>query len=190
MSGRSELPPIPEPERPYWLDAFLAAPARTVPLIFLRHAAAVSKEAWREAGNTSDQPRPLSGPGLAQSRALAQILASYQPAQVVSSATERCLATIRPYAALTGASTETEPAFSVGNGSAGQARQRIGDIAACEKPVIVCAHRENLPLLVEGACEQLGVPPWQGPPLYPGGFVVLHVAAGRLVAAEQHQASP
>ena len=172
------------------LDSFLAAPSRTVPLIFLRHAFAVSKQAWRDAGNTSDPPRPLSGPGLAQADALAEILASYQPAQVVSSGAERCLATIRPYAALTGASIETEPAFGADNASAGQARQRIGDIAACEKPVIVCAHRENLPLLIAGACEQLGVAPWQGPPLYPGGFVVLHMAAGRLAAAEQHQAGP
>jgi 8-oxo-(d)GTP phosphatase len=172
------------------LDTFLAAPARTVPLIFLRHAFAVSKEAWRDAGNTSDQPRPLSGPGLAQSRALAQILASYEPAHVVSSGTERCISTVRPYAALTGAAIETEPAFGVGGASPRDARQRIGDMAASEKPVIVCAHRENLPVLIEGACEQLGTPAWQGPPLSPGDFVVLHVAAGRLVTAEQHQASP
>jgi 8-oxo-(d)GTP phosphatase len=172
------------------LGSFLATPARTVPLIFVRHAVAVSKQVWRDAGNPTDPPRPLSAQGLAQAQALAQILASYQPAHVVSSATERCLATVRPYAALTGAAIEGEPAFAVGGGSSKDARQRIGDIAASEKPVIVCAHRENLPVLIEGACEQLGAPAWQGRTLGPGDFVVLHVAAGRLVTAEQHQAGP
>lgn len=172
------------------LDSFLAAPARTVPFIFLRHAVAVSKPAWRDAGNTDDQARPLSSQGMAQAQALAPILASYQPAHVVSSGTERCVATVRPYAALTGAAIETEPAFGVGGAPAGSVRQRIGDIAASEKPVIVCAHRENLSLLIEGALEQLGTPAWHGAPLGPGDFVVLHVAAGRLVIAEQHQVSP
>jgi 8-oxo-dGTP pyrophosphatase MutT (NUDIX family)/phosphohistidine phosphatase SixA len=172
------------------LDSFLAAPARTVPFIFLRHAAAVSKPAWRDAGSAGDQARPLSGPGTAQAQALAQILASYQPGHVISSSTERCVATVRPYASLTGAAIETEPAFVVGAAPAGSLRQRIGDIAASEKPVVVCAHRENLPLLIEGALAQLGAPAWRGPQLGPGDFVVLHVAAGQLVTAEQHRVSP
>jgi hypothetical protein len=107
---------------------------------------------------------------------------------VVSSAAERCVATIRPFAALTGAKIEIEPLFTVGAQVAPQATAlRAAALAALGRPAVVCAHRENLPLLLAAACARLDARPPSGPPLRKARFWVLHVAAGSaLVAAERH----
>ena len=47
-------------------------------------------------------------------------------------------------------------------------------------------HCENLPPLLAAACAALGAKPPPGGPLHKGGFCVLHIADGRLAAAEQH----
>jgi 8-oxo-dGTP diphosphatase len=167
------------------LAEFAAGPAETSPVALIRHADAVSKDAWRAAGRTGDQARPLTAAGQARSRELAEILSCFGVTRVVSSAAERCLATVRPYAAMTGAVVNREPAFGTGM-DPGAARQRMVKLVGEGEPVAVCAHRENLPALLAAACEQLGVPVPAGPPLPKGGFWILHTAAGRLVSAEQH----
>ena len=53
-------------------------------------------------------------------------------------------------------------------------------------PAVICAHRENLERLLAAACAVLGADPPPGHPLHKGAFWVLHVADGRLAAAEQH----
>jgi 8-oxo-dGTP pyrophosphatase MutT (NUDIX family)/phosphohistidine phosphatase SixA len=168
------------------LAAFTAAAPASTPVIFIRHAAARDKHAWSAAGRGGDLARPLTAPGRAQSRELAGILRCFGVQRIVSSAALRCLATVRPYAAATGAIVDAEPAFTVGAGDPGAARQLIASLVDEAVPVAVCAHRENLPALLAAACERLGAPPPDGPPLPKGGFWVLHAAAGRLVAAEQH----
>jgi 8-oxo-dGTP diphosphatase len=51
---------------------------------------------------------------------------------------------------------------------------------------VICGHRENLPAILRWACERLGAPVPAGPALRKGAFWTLHVAGGRLIAAEQH----
>ncbi len=186
------------------LDAFAAGPAETVPLILVRHASAGTKAAWPG----TDLDRPLDARGAADARALAPLLACYGPGRVISSAAERCVATVRHYAFLTGMPVEIEPAFTVDEtgpaepggaaaggraaGPAGGALAAGGPIAAVQailmagRPAVVCAHRENLPDLLGAACDYLGAVPPEGPRLAKGSFWVLHAAARRLVAAEQH----
>jgi hypothetical protein len=53
--------------------------------------------------------------------------------------------------------------------------------------VVVCAHRENLPMLTEAACAQLGAAAPAERPLRKGEFMVLHRAAGKLAGIERHQ---
>jgi len=179
------------------LDGFAVGPADSAPLILLRHAGAVAKKAWRKAGHTDDGPRPLSDQGRVQAKMLADLLGAFAPARVVSSAARRCVDTVVPYAERIGVRVESEPAFTVdgtasGGGQAdwtpGQdAHRRITETARSRRPVIICAHRQNLPWLLAEACAAVGAPVPDGPPLQRGAFWVLQRAGGRLASAEQHQ---
>ena len=180
------------------LEGFAAGPADTVPVILVRHADAVGRKAWRQAGHTDDLARPLSVKGEAEAEALGQILRCYAPGRVISSGTQRCLATVGPYAARTGATVETEPALTVGEaaGDGGAdweptdaARQWIAGIVTAAKPVVICAHGENMSWLLAEACAVIGAPVPSGPPLRKGAFWVLQVSDGRLASAERHLAS-
>lgn len=208
------------------LDEFRSGPARSVPLIVLRHAAAGRKPA-RGGADPRDLARPLDARGSADAELLAGLLASYGPCRVISSAAERCVATVRPYAAVVGVPVEVEPAFTVpsaamtdsdllmagvgqgaGSGSSGgkpgrkkaasahlaaqaqdvsrRAALRASSLAASGVPTLICAHRENLPVLIEAAFAALGVSPPDSRPLPKGSFLVLQSAGGVLVSAERH----
>jgi 8-oxo-dGTP pyrophosphatase MutT (NUDIX family)/phosphohistidine phosphatase SixA len=162
------------------------AGADTVPCILLRHASAGRKSAW----HGDDLLRPLDEHGKADAAVLARLLACYGVQRVISSAAERCLGTVRPYAERIGAPMEAEPAFTVraarGGDRAEAARQCMAELIAQPSPMVICGHRENLPVLYEQACEMLHAPPddeWSPPK---AGFWVLHIAAGRLSAMEHH----
>jgi hypothetical protein len=68
-------------------------------------------------------------------------------------------------------------------------RHLFRDLVAAGQPVVICLHRENLPLALAAASAVLGAPPPAEPDLElpKGGFWVLHVAAGRLVARERYE---
>jgi 8-oxo-dGTP pyrophosphatase MutT (NUDIX family)/phosphohistidine phosphatase SixA len=171
------------------LDGFAARPAQTVPVVLLRHASSRSKTDWQAEGHTGDLTRPLTRAGLAEARELAEVLGCFGPARVVSSPAERCLASVRPYAALAGSDVEAEPAFAVGTGGPRvptAAQERAAALVAGGGPVLMCGHRENLPAMLAGACRALHAEVPAGEPLPKGGFWVLHAAAGQLVCAEQH----
>jgi 8-oxo-dGTP diphosphatase len=194
------------------LDEFLAGPASSTALIVLRHAEAAPKSAT----DPGDLGRPLDARGVAQARLLTSVLACYGRCRVVSSAAERCLATVRPYAEAVGAPVEAELAFTepadapwrAWPAPEGVARELAGsEVAGCEAvrnratwrmtglatsgvPALVCAHRENLPWLIEAAFGAFGVPPPDGPPLAKGSFWVLQSAGGVLVSSERHDIGP
>jgi 8-oxo-(d)GTP phosphatase len=165
------------------LGEFAAGPADTEPLILLRHASAGSRASWRGA----DLARPLDARGAADADALAWMLRCFGADRLVSSAAERCVATVRPFAALTGAKIEIEPLFTVGAMAAPDAvALRAAGLAADQRAAVVCVHRENLPMLLAAACARLGSTPPAGGPLAKGGFWVLHVADAELAATERH----
>jgi 8-oxo-dGTP diphosphatase len=165
------------------LGEFAAGPADTEPLILLRHASAGSRASWRGA----DLARPLDARGAADADALAWMLRCFGADRLVTSAAERCVATVRPFAALTGAKIEIEPLFTVGAMAAPDAvALRAAGLAADQRPAVVCVHRENLPMLLAAACARLGSSPPSGGPLAKGGFWVLHVADAELAATERH----
>jgi 8-oxo-(d)GTP phosphatase len=166
------------------LDEFAAGPAGTVPLTFLRHASAGSKETWPG----DDLDRPLDPEGAAQAGLLARLLSCYGPGRVITSAAERCVATVRPYAALAGVPLELAPALTVGLPEAGPAAAAAlaTAIVADGGPAVICAHRENLPPMLTAACAALGAAPPEDAALGKGAFWVLHAAGGRMAAAERH----
>jgi 8-oxo-(d)GTP phosphatase len=169
------------------LEEFTAGPDDTVPFVLVRHASAGGKESWKG----DDLDRPLDARGAAEADLLSRLLVCYGSGRVITSAAERCVATVRPYAALTGAKLEVDPSLAAGqgNGDADTASARVASAAAAGKPTVICAHRENMPVLLAAACVALGAAVPDGPALHKAGFWVLHSAAGALVAAEQHSAA-
>ena len=90
------------------LDAFRSAPVRTYPIVLQRHG----KAERRSADYPDDLARPLAATGIAQASALADLLAAYGAADVVSSPAVRCVATVRPYAEQAGLTLGTDPALT------------------------------------------------------------------------------
>ena len=164
------------------LQEFASGPALTVPLILLRHASAGSRSSWGGA----DLARPLDAHGAADADRLARLLRCFGSGRVISSAAERCVATVRPFAALTGAKIEIEPLFTAGAQVAPEAvAVRAAELAAQECPVVACAHRENLPLLLAAVSARLDARPPGGRALRKGRFWVLNVAAGGFLASAE-----
>jgi 8-oxo-dGTP diphosphatase len=166
------------------LAEFAAGPADTIPLILLRHASAGSKRTW----SGEDLDRPLDPGGAADAERIARLLSCFGSCRVISSAAERCVATVRPYAALTGAAIEIDAAFTVSPASGvtpGQLK-RAEQIADDGQPTVICAHGENLPPLLHAVCARLGARSPAGPPLRKAAWWVLHAADGTLAGAERY----
>jgi 8-oxo-dGTP diphosphatase len=178
------------------LAEFAAASAATRAIILVRHASARNKKAWQNAGHPDDLTRPLTPLGHVQAKLLGQILSCFGSARVISSPAERCLATAEPYAAMTGGVVEPAPALApppddrvleeADPAAVAAARELVTGLVTVGEPVVICAHRENLPAMLRWICESLGAPVPAGPPMRKGAFRALHVAGGRLISAEQH----
>ena len=67
-------------------------------------------------------------------------------------------------------------------------RHRVDEVVGSGRPTVVCAHRENLPVLLEEASAVLGAKPPDGEPLPMAGFWVLHIGWSALICAERHHA--
>jgi len=177
------------------LDDFASGPADTFPCILVRHAAAGTKSAWRAAGHADDLLRPLDAQGVRNADLLARLLCCYARGRVVSSPAERCVATVRPYAVRAGLAIEIEPslvASAAGEAPAAwmpPARRRIEELVDGRVPAVVCAHRENMPMLLDWACARVGGKVPEGPPLHKGSFWVLQIGDGALISTERHHLS-
>jgi len=68
----------------------------------------------------------------------------------------------------------------------GAGSARVAAIVAAGRPAVICAHRENLPLLLAAAVRGPRRGAARGDALEFAGFWVLHAADGALVAAERH----
>ncbi len=172
------------------LDEFAAGPPDTIPLILLRHAAAGSKEDWHQAGLSDDLKRPLDEEGVQQAVALAPLLGCYPGDRVLSSVAERCVATVRPYAAQAGLQVQADEAFTVGLAAPERTRRRVDEVVGTERPAVICAHRENLPVLLEEACAVLGTKPPDSDQLPRAGFWVLQIGWSALASVERHHPLP
>jgi len=171
------------------LDEFGSAPVGTAPLILLRHAEAGRKpERTGPDWAAEDLARPLDARGVAEAGMLANLLASYGRCRVFSSAAERCVASVTPYAVAVGVPVETDPALTVPPAQAPTAAgaTRAAGLALSGEPALICAHRENLPGLIHAAFGALGASPPDAVPLRKGEFLVLQSASGKLVSVERH----
>lgn len=66
---------------------------------------------------------------------------------------------------------------------------RTAELVAQRRPTLICAHRENLPVMLDAARAALGADLAAKPPLEPllakGSFIVLQSADGALVSSER-----
>jgi 8-oxo-dGTP diphosphatase len=184
---------VPAAAAPGWLTyqrdssllaEFTSGPADTVPFILLRHASAGSKRTW----HGDDLARPLDPGGAADAERLAPLLACFGSCRVISSPATRCVATVQPYAALTAVAAEIDADLTAGPGaSASLALPKLaGQVVDSAQPTLICAHGENLPVLLAAICADLGASPPAGPSLRKAAWWVLHAAAGTLIAADRY----
>jgi 8-oxo-dGTP diphosphatase len=118
----------------------------TWPLALVRHAHAVGRNAWSD----DDQLRPLDAAGQARAADIAPLLAAYGIRRLVSSPSVRCTETLRPYAALLGASLRTKDGLS----EEGYAEEPVRASRHLERlvergaPAALCTHGPLLPELL------------------------------------------
>ncbi|HEY8457791.1 MAG TPA: NUDIX hydrolase [Actinopolymorphaceae bacterium] len=115
------------------------SPVPTRTLIVLRHAQAVSRDAWQH----DDLDRPLADVGHAQATRLAPVLEAYGVTSVISSPAKRCIDTVAPYATSRGLPIETDSALT--ETSPQQAIETaITRLKNTREPTVVCTHRPTL----------------------------------------------
>jgi 8-oxo-(d)GTP phosphatase len=143
------------------LDAFLAAPARTVPVFLLRHGSAEKRSAQQYP---NDLLRPLAAAGRAQAAALADLVAAHGPLTVISSSATRCVETVRPLAARQQLAIEKEPALTEPAHEADPSATEswLRALLAEGRPAVVCSHlpvlQDLLPSVIPDPQEADG--PW------------------------------
>jgi 8-oxo-dGTP diphosphatase len=161
------------------LADFAARPLPTVPLILLRHAKAISKNGWKR----SDAARPLDDSGRYAAKALADLLACFSPnPRLISSTAVRCADTLGPLSECTGEQVRLERSLFIHDESprtdaADSGRDIIAlirEVIASREPTVICAHRENLPILQEAALAALAGHSGGGPGAGAAGDVALH----------------
>ncbi len=172
---------------------FARLPARTVPVILLRHSKAVVKSHWKRA----DERRPLDDVGRADAKALAELLACFGPrARLITSPAARCVETLRPFAELSGAELRVEPSLYIHHHSSRTVppdshpsiAALLSEAITAGEPTIICAHRENIPVLQAAALAALGVaqPPSDAAP----GSALAHSALSASALTSSVQSGP
>jgi 8-oxo-(d)GTP phosphatase len=170
-----------ERDQPVLADFARQTARDTVPLVFVRHAVALSKADWFD----QDELRPLNQRGRERAQQLEVLLAAYPTGRAFSATSARCLETLLPYCAAEGVAVTGLPELTPGTAKPGQAEARLDEILASGKPAIVCGHGETIDEQIAWVSGRLGTPVPAGT-LEKGSFVVFHTADGALVATERH----
>jgi phosphohistidine phosphatase SixA len=148
---------------------------RTRTVVVLRHGKARSRKAWRG----DDRERPLLQTGRAQAERLVPVLAAYGVNRVVTSASERCVQTVAPYAGTTGWELERDDRLSEEDATPKRVRRVVDGLLEDERDALLCTHRPVLPQVFDA----LGL---EDPHLDVGEMLVAHLRKGRVVATERH----
>ena len=161
------------------LSAALLAPNST-PLILTRHAKAMLRKDW----SGRDQDRRLTSRGRGQAQALVPLLTAFGVAELWSSASTRCMQTLRPYAQSRGLEVQPEEMLTEEEGTVRpkDVRRYMGSLlSSITVPTAICGHRPVLPSMFEG----LGLEPRS---MVVGEAIVIHRGDdGRKLAVEIHK---
>lgn len=157
------------------LQSVVSGPARTSPLVVLRHAHSLERATWEE----EDDERPLDDRGREQAKALVQPLNAFGIERAVSSPAVRCVDTLRPWAEDGLVSIKLDSRLAEGRPSS-----EVDDAASelTDAATVVCTHRPVLPGLLTAIEPSVQT----DPPLAKGEFVVIHRDSRGVVAIELH----
>lgn len=179
------------------LDAFVTASRQGLlaarPVVVVRHATSRPRDAWARA----DADRPLVAAGRRQALALAPLLGCWQPEYVLTSPWRRCLETLGPYVAASGARVRVKGGLSEDGFSRDPAKagKHLSRLLGRDRAGLLCTHRPVLGTVLEvlraaadpGPAELI---PDRDPFLAPGEALVAHTVTGpngpRVVAVERH----
>jgi len=169
-------------------DRFIAKPVDTASFILLRHGSAGDRGTFPG----DDRERPLDEIGHRQAEALALLLAGYRVARVLSADVLRCVDTVRPYAAASGITVESEPLLSQTGYPANPeaALLRTAALVAADLATAVCSQGGVIDDLVTALCKTYGHRVPSDPSARKGTFWAMHFAGDEMVALEKQSALP
>ncbi len=163
----------------------------SIPMIFLRHTAAMKRVDYR---GKNDAGRPLSGRGREEARELVPLLAAFGIKRIHSSSAARCVQTVRPYASAARVSVRKEPSISEEGfeDKPKAAAARVLELATLQQPLLICSHRPVLPALMAPFADLVGkkIQSMFTDTLPPGSFIVVHRSFAKsrwkITAVERH----
>jgi len=173
------------------LDAGLD-PARTWPLVLLRHARAVPRTAW----DGEEAVRPLLDAGHVQARELVALLGSWALRRAVTSPWARCVQTVLPAADAHGWAVEEDESLTEAGYAADPAGAAdvLAGLLAGGGGSLLCSHGPVLPGLAAEVVRHAdadAVAQLLAPKLGKAELLVAHVAGrgsdARVVAGERHR---
>jgi 8-oxo-dGTP diphosphatase len=128
-------------DRELILESDLKKIAETGTIFLLRHGSAGNRDRWKK----DDRLRPLTKKGARQASAIAETLASRGIERIFTSPYKRCVETVEPIAALTGAKIEVSEALGEGP-DVDAAYQLIHDLAGTN--AVICSHGDVIPATI------------------------------------------
>lgn len=170
----------------------------TWPLVLVRHARSVARRRWEGA----EPRRPLDDIGREQAAGLVPLLSAFGVQRVLTSDSDRCTATVAPFARATGTRLLGRHALSE-EGFAeepGRAVRLLDKTIARGEAAVLCTHRPVLPVLLRELARRsasadltAALSESAAAGLVKGEALVAHLAGvgerARVVAAERHSPS-
>jgi len=168
------------------LDAFVAAPRDTRPLLLVRHAATAAP-----AGRLKVRAVPpgLSKSGRAQAQALVPVLEGLGVTRLLSADLPACAQTLAPFAASSGVAVRREVLLT-GDGFSANEQEVTDEVrrdAAARETVVVCGQQRVIAGLLAALGEGSGVRPPTETGVRKGGWWLLHHRDGAISAYERHE---
>lgn len=121
-----------------------------MPILFLRHAKAGSRQKW----TGPDHLRPLTEKGSRQAEAISELYRGYRITSVLSSPYLRCVQTVEPLARRLGVDVEERVELAEGTG-ARPAVELMAGLAGTT--TVVCTHGDVMLDALDALCESSGL---------------------------------
>ena len=131
------------------IESFIKTPYDSYPLIFLRHAKALSRDSW----DGEDEDRPLDNLGQMQAKRMLAIYNVFGLTQVHTSDALRCHDTVYGLARglqreLTVTTAVSEYTWKKAKGKE-KAKEYVKELVKINEPILLCSHNPVLPRMLE-----------------------------------------